>query len=198
MCEYSGRLVAWLDRELSMDEASSMERHLVVCSECCGYVDAYKKISVALDAYCEAASTARARRVVPLRTLAVAGAAAAALALFWVWPRTRVEKPIVGPSSPALSAPAIASKAQGQTEAAPSPIKPIHRRPSVTPAALSARADWSPVEPAVQIAIPAEALLPPGAVPEGFNFVADLSIAPDGSAQRLRFEPQLIGLERSR
>ena len=94
MCDFSDKLVAWLDRELSMDEASNMERHLGVCSECRGCVDAYKKISVALDAYCEAASTARAPRVVPLRALAVAGVAAVAvLALFLVWPRTRVENP---------------------------------------------------------------------------------------------------------
>ena len=58
--------------------------------------------------------------------------------------------------------------------------------------------NWPLVEPAVQIAIPAEALFPLGAVPQGVDFVADLSIAPDGSAKRLRLEPQLIRFERSR
>jgi anti-sigma factor RsiW len=197
MCDFSDKLVAWLDRELSVDEGAKVERHLGVCSECRGCVDAYKKISVALDAYCEAASRARARRVVPLRTLAVAGAAAAALALFLVWPHTRVEKPGDIPPPAAISS-AIAREAEPVAEAAPSPIKQLHRRHSVTAGGRSAPSDWSPAEPAVQIAIPAEALLPPGAVPEGFNFIADLSIAPDGSAQRLHFEPQLIGLERSR
>jgi anti-sigma factor RsiW len=196
MCEYSDRLVAWLDRELSVDEGAKVERHLGVCSECRGCVGAYKEISVALDAYCEAASTARTRRVVPLRRLAVVGAAAAALALFLVRPHTRVEKPGAIPP-PAISS-AIAREAEPVAEAAPSPIKQVHRRHSVTAGARSAPADWSPAEPAVQIAIPAEALLPPGAAPEGFNFTADLSIAPDGSAQQLHFEPQLIGLERSR
>jgi len=122
--------------------------------------------------------------------LAVIGAAAAVLALFLLRPYTHVEKPLAIPP-PAVSYQAIVP------EAPPSPIKQVHRRHSATPA-HSAPAQWLPSEQAVQIAIPAEALLPPGAAPEGVNFVADLSIASDGSAQRLRFEPQLVGLERSR
>jgi hypothetical protein len=38
----------------------------------------------------------------------------------------------------------------------------------------------------VQIAIPAEAMFPPGAMPKGLNFVAELSIAPDGSVKQVR------------
>ena len=197
MCEYSDRLVAWLDRELSVDEAANVERHLGVCSECRGSVDAYKEVNVALDAYCEAASTARARRVVPLRTLALASAAAAALALILVRTHTRVEKPGTIPPPAAISS-SIAREVEPIAEAARSQIKQVRRHHSVTAGARSAPADCSPAEPAVQIAIPAEALLPPGAAPQGVSFVADLSIAPDGSAQELHFEPQLIGLERSR
>jgi len=40
-----------------------------------------------------------------------------------------------------------------------------------------------------QDAIPAEAIFPPGAFPEGFQFIADLSIAEDGSPQGLRIIP---------
>jgi anti-sigma factor RsiW len=188
MCDFSDKLVAWLDRELSMDEASYVERHLGVCSECRTRMDAYRKISVALGAYYEAVSTPSRRRVAPLRALAGIGAAAA-LVLFLVRPHTRVEKPLVVP--PMVSSQAIAR------EAAPSPIKQVRRRHSPT-LAHNAPVHWVPSEQGVLIAIPAEALFPPGAAPEGVNFVADLSIAPDGSAQRLRFEPQLIGLERSR
>ncbi len=182
MCDFSDKLVAWLDRELSMDEASNMQRHLGVCSECRTRMDAYRKISVALDAYYDAVRTPSRRRVVPFRALAGVGAAAA-LALFLLRPHTRVEKPLVVPM---ISSHAIAR------ESAPSPIKQVRRRHSRTPA-HSAPVQWLPSEQAVLIAIPAEALLPPGAAPEGVNFVADLSIAPDGSAQRLR-----LGLERSR
>jgi hypothetical protein len=48
----------------------------------------------------------------------------------------------------------------------------------------------------IQIAIPADEMFPPGAVPEGMHFVADLTIAADGSAERLRLRPRLAGFER--
>jgi Putative zinc-finger len=54
--------------------------------------------------------------------------------------------------------------------------------------------DWQFAQPAIQIAIPAEAMFPPGAVPEGVNFTADLTISADGSAQGLVLEPRVIGL----
>jgi hypothetical protein len=43
-----------------------------------------------------------------------------------------------------------------------------------------------PMDTAIQIAIPAEAMFPPGAMPAGVNFIADLRIAPDGSVQQVR------------
>src|SRR5271157_1995262 len=49
-------------------------------------------------------------------------------------------------------------------------------------------ANWAVAEPAIQIAIPGDAMFPPGAVPEGVNFVANLSLA-DGSVQGLRLQP---------
>jgi anti-sigma factor RsiW len=52
--------------------------------------------------------------------------------------------------------------------------------------------DWQLVQPAIQIAIPAEAMFPPGAVPDGVNFTADLTISTDGSTQGLVLEPSVI------
>ena len=52
--------------------------------------------------------------------------------------------------------------------------------------------DWQFVQPAIQIAIPAEAMFPPGAVPDGVNFTADLTISTDGSTQGLVLEPSVI------
>ena len=65
---------------------------------------------------------------------------------------------------------------------------------AATAPAASARnsanvASWTPAEPAIQIAIPAAAMFPPGAVPDGLTFIADVTIAADGSAQRLRLRP---------
>jgi hypothetical protein len=46
--------------------------------------------------------------------------------------------------------------------------------------------EWRPTETAVQIAIPADAMFPPGAMPKGMNFIAELSIAADGSVEQVR------------
>ena len=58
---------------------------------------------------------------------------------------------------------------------------------------LTARAtpapNWPSPEPAIQITIPADAVLPPGAAPEGASFIAEVSIAPDGSAQEVSLRP---------
>ena len=62
--------------------------------------------------------------------------------------------------------------------------------------AQSYDASGFPAEPAVEITIPADAIFPPGAVPEGVSFAADVTIAPDGSAQQIRLRPQLTEFER--
>jgi hypothetical protein len=50
------------------------------------------------------------------------------------------------------------------------------------------RAEKPPLtQAAIQIAIPAEAIFPPGAVPEGVTYIA--SLAPDGSVQSIRLQP---------
>jgi hypothetical protein len=52
------------------------------------------------------------------------------------------------------------------------------------------------MQPAIEIAFPADEMFAPGAVPDGIQFVADVTIAPDGSAERLRLRPRLAGFER--
>jgi hypothetical protein len=42
------------------------------------------------------------------------------------------------------------------------------------------------MDTAIEIAIPAEAMFPPGAMPNGINFIADVRIAPDGSVKQVR------------
>jgi len=76
----------------------------------------------------------------------------------------------------------------------------IHHRHAVAPGVSPARVarNWLPPEPSVQIAIPAEALLPPGAAPDGIGFIADMRILTDGSMQQVGWQPQLVGFERSR
>ena len=45
MCEFSGKLIAWMDRELPESEAADVERHLGACAECRERLAAYKQVS---------------------------------------------------------------------------------------------------------------------------------------------------------
>jgi anti-sigma factor RsiW len=197
-CSYSEKLVAWLDGELSTDEAAYLEQHLAACVECHTKLDAYKEVSVAVQSYCGAVATSGTHRAAPLRVLPYVGAAAAAaaLAFFLLRPAPRPRESAVQPA-PAIPS-VVAVPDTKRASRAPSPhIEPVRVRHSAEPA-QSLQTNPPPAESAVQIAIPAEALFPPGAFPQGVAFVADLSIAPDGSPQRLHLEPQLIQFERSR
>ena len=205
MCDFSGKLIAWLDHELPAEEATVVERHLQDCSECRSSVDAYKKVSGEFDAYCDAAIASSVRRGVPTWApiTAAAGAAAAFVALFLVIPRTRVELPAFHlPQAAVAASPAVVAAA---VPASVSSIQKIHRRRTVKSAstrnanaapAQSQNAYLPPDEPMIQIDIPADEIYPPGAVPEGMHFVADLTIAADGSAEGLRLRPRFAGFER--
>src|ERR1700685_1899737 len=188
MCDFSEKLIAWLDRELPAEEASEVERHVEACSECRSDVDAYKRVSSEFDAYCDEALAARARRVVPRWTpvVSAAGTVAALVALFLALPRTHVESPAFHPSQAAVAAsPAVGAKALPATV---SPIQRVRRRHAVAPAqvqndnatfAQNQNSYILPDETVIRIAIPADEMFPPGAVPEGMHFVADLTIAAD-------------------
>jgi Putative zinc-finger len=205
MCDFLGKLIAWLDHELPPEEAAEVERHLTSCCECRSGVDAYKRVSGEFDAYCDAAIASRVRREVPRWAPVVlgAGAAAALVALFLAIPRTRVDSPAFHrPQTVVAASPVLV---RNVLPASVSPAQRVHRRRAVTPASIrnanaasvpNQDANVLPDEPMIQIAIPADEMFPPGAVPEGMHFVADLSIAADGSAERLRLRPRLAGFER--
>ena len=317
----SGKLMAWLDRELPDAEAAAVERHVRACTECASRAEAYRQTSLAFAAYCDAcceatlaapvlqvsaplaraaaraeggrgelAEPATSRSVArgraagrgfprPAVRWAAAGAAAAVAVLLLVaLSRARRDDfpgraeasaaNAAGAAAPARAAairarengPTAAAAAQGidvhgmaaPDTAAPSfgarnfaaansgaanlgttklkgrrlgtsslhahsvATHPTTARRGRTGAALLAAANthpaavagtqaaiapapfagnsanvasWTPAEPAIQIAIPAAAMFPPGAVPEGLTFIADVTIAADGSAQRLRLRP---------
>lgn len=195
MCDFSGRLIAWLDRELPAEETAEVERHLQYCAECRAGVDAFKRVSGEFDAYCDAVIASSAAHNAP-RWIPVAlgaGAVAALVALFLGVPRTHVAPPAFHAPQVAVAAPRVVVAAAAP--AAVTSVQKVHRRQAATPA-QSQDAYLLPEEPMIQIAIPADEMFPPGAVPEGMHFVADLTIAPDGSAERLRLRPRLAGFER--
>jgi hypothetical protein len=190
MCEFSGKLIAWMDHELPAGEAAEVERHLGTCEQCQTSLNAYRTVSAAVDAYCEAAITAKARRRLPHRAVlsGLAAATAAVVVLFVVFPRAHVQQPSLRPdATEAAVAPSVIATQTTET-AQPYRVKRAHRRRAVAPANIQ-QAHWLPAAPAIQIAFPAEAIFPPGAIPQGFDFVADVSIAADGSAQQLRLRP---------
>jgi hypothetical protein len=79
---------------------------------------------------------------------------------------------------------AARTRAQQTTAAVASQISPGQ---GVTP---------FPAEPPIEIAIPVDAMFPPRALPPGMSFTADLTIAVDGTAERLGLHPRLAGFER--
>jgi anti-sigma factor RsiW len=190
MCDFSGKLVAFLDRELADDEMAEVHRHVRDCFACRKRLEAYGQVSGTFDAYCDAVMAAKmGRRLLPWAAVwagATAVAVVAALILIFVY--TRVGPLVVSPSVAVVS-PASA------LPSSPAPLKVVQRRHAV-PQSKTQTADWLPAEPAIQIAIPAESMFPPGALPEGVSFTADLSIAADGSAQQIRLRPRLVPFER--
>jgi anti-sigma factor RsiW len=55
------------------------------------------------------------------------------------------------------------------------------------------RSEGSPAgEPAIEIAFSSDSIFPAGAMPEGVSFVAEVTLAADGSAEQMRLQPRLV------
>jgi hypothetical protein len=135
-------------------------------------------------------------------------AAAAALLFFLLKPaEQRLQLPPATNSVAAIASenalpPSIASKkapfVPAAAQTASRQVKNRHqsRRPVLRNTTPARNEDWLPNQAPVYIAIPADALFPPGALPEGVGFVADVNWRMDGSPQRLQLQPQLVGFEK--
>jgi len=185
MCEFQAKLIAFLDRELPSEEVAGVERHIEGCEECRNRLAGYELVNETFDAYCDAVMAAKMRRPIPHWVPVLASAAVAAVVMFLALPEKRMEPPpVLTPTIAAVSVPGpMPVVAPPALEAALR--KKMHRRHAV-PAVQERAVKWRPTETAVQIAIPAEAMFPPGAMPKGLNFVAELNIAPDGSVKQVR------------
>src|SRR5438128_11024960 len=95
MCEVQAKLVAWLDRELSADDAAASGRDIEACEGCRGRLAAYKQVSETFDVYCDVVIRARARRRISHWVPVLASAAVAAVVIFLAVTRTRIEPPPV-------------------------------------------------------------------------------------------------------
>jgi hypothetical protein len=180
MCDVSEKLVAWLDRELPGNEVADIERHVKTCAECRLRLDAYKNVDRVLESYCNAYCEP-----------ALASVAATVALLLILQHGKRIEG--VQPHAPGLSAaavpetPPMPSRWNGPAISNAAGRKPIGRRP--TPFTQHHAVNWAAAEPTIEIAIPASAMFAPGAVPEGVSLTAEVTVAPDGTAQRLHLRP---------
>ena len=224
MCEFSQRLVAWLDGELPEGEAAKMERHLAECTQCRGQLDAYRQASDAFEAYSnaygDAALAAKSGRISmrPGRAVSAAAAIAAMVAAFFLFTARIRHSAVVGTpaeigSTTASSQPVqMAQKEPARQLAAVAPLRATPHvekskgaerisHPVPDPRTEAPRPQENtnllPGAPAVEIAIPADAIFPPGAVPAGVSFTADVTMASDGSAEQIRLRPQLTEFERN-
>jgi hypothetical protein len=183
MCEFSSKLIAWIDNELPDTEAAAMDHHVAACRECREQADAFRGVSHAFAAYARAVPPVAARS--PRRWLLVPAAiAAAVLAAFLLWPRRHGNlQPDIPQRAEAVAQTAVVV-----------PHKPAVAVVAVQRARVRRRiqkqaAAWMPVEPTIQIIIPANALFPPGAFPEGVGFVADLRLGANGAPGGLVVRP---------
>jgi len=181
MCEESKYLIAWLDHEVPEHRASEIERHLPACPECLALVSRYEGVSSAFALYCRALAGPRVRRRNSAWKWIAAAAAAVALGVV-IRPGNHVDHLALRPPA-AIEAPGFAFHR--------TPV--AVRRTGVPKRARQVAAQRANplrlTEPEIQVVIPAEDLFPPGAVPAGFQFIADVSIAADGLPQIIRLRP---------
>jgi anti-sigma factor RsiW len=196
MCKFSTKLIAWLDRELEPEQMAELEQHLPNCDECRINIAKYERASQIFDDYCHAVMTAAQdqgqRRWLPILS-------AAAAILFLVATAAVVLRIRVQPLSPSPTA--VVQRAQPPLVSEPATppadaVRPRRVRPKPIRIQAGNALPLLP-EPAVEVAIPADSMYPPGAVPEGVNFIADVNFAPDGSARQMRLRPRLTAIERS-
>ena len=181
MCEFSSRLVPWIDQELPVEEAAAVSKHVADCGDCREQAGRFREVSRQFSEHVHI-SRLRPVRVVRPAWLLIPAAIAAGIVMALVPP---ARHPVAAPSdgSPTgVIAPAFAPRAVEALVPVPAAVQAVHHT-------RRARAAWQPVPPTIQIMIPADALYPPGAVPDGFDFVADLSLSPDGSAVGLALRP---------
>jgi hypothetical protein len=184
MCEFDKRLIAWMDCETEAVEALEIQRHLRVCTACSARAREYREVSRSFADYCGAIATRKNSRRLRWAAWSATAAVAATAAMVLLMFRPRVEEfPFHHAAVP--KAPAMAFRIAPMKP--PAPIELIRRRPAANSVETSLPA-WN-LEPSIEIAIPVEAVFAPGAVPPGFSFAAELSIANDGSPRALRLRP---------
>ena len=203
MCEYSKRLIAWMDGELAKSEAAEVEQHVRACPACGKCVSACEEICREFAAYYAAFTqtrpVAQRQRVSSWVPTAASVAVVAAMLMIAFITRSAKQVPTIqqaaaipstvetSPIADAVPASPPAAENHYPLYRQQKPIRVGQARRTTKPE--SAKAQWAMIEPAIQIAIPAEAMFPPGAVPEGVTYIANVSLGPYGLVQGIRLQP---------
>lgn len=186
MCEYSECLIAWMDGELIESEAAEVEQHVRACAACRDCASTYEAASREFASYyaasTQAAVTSAPRRSVPfwIPAAAVVAAIAAMLAIAFMPHATkqaRTARPVAAIPAPVASTP-LRETAAPVIRAVAKRHVAAHKKPAAT--------EWAMIDPPIQIAIPADAMFPPGAVPEGVTYIANVSFGTDGMVQGIQ------------
>lgn len=198
MCKYAKCLIAWMDGELGESESAEVEQHVQACAACRECVASYEAASREFASYYEATTKAcpvlRSRKISRWVPVAAAVAAVAAMLAIAFVVRASKEVPTVhhvaAVQAPVATSPVIETTAQASQPAARDHYPPYlqkqaigvgHPRRAAKP--KGTKTEWAMAEPAIQIAIPADAMFPPGAVPEGVTYIANVSLGGDGRVQ---------------
>jgi hypothetical protein len=186
MCNFNGNLVAWMDGELASDIAVNVEKHVQSCADCRRQVALYESASRDFTAYYVMRDQSQPVAVSANRIPRWAPYAAAVVAILLVALMSlRPDKPAQIVSETAkVTTPAVVESSAEPARPTQSQSTPVAHQRHVR---NNSQAAESLAPSAIQIAIPAEAMFPPGAVPEGVAYIA--SLAPDGSVQSIRLQP---------
>ncbi|HVP53692.1 MAG TPA: zf-HC2 domain-containing protein [Candidatus Eisenbacteria bacterium] len=188
MCDFRGPLIAWMDGELAETEAAAVERHVQGCTECRDRVASYEEAGSRFATYYSQATQATPAANLSSQTMPrwlpwAAVAAAVVLIAMALLPRPAKQSPAVVPAVAVAPPPATEIDSNPARQ-----VQPVARR-HIAPRRKPRSTEWALAQPAIQIAIPADAVFPPGAVPEGISYIANLSLASDGSVQGVRLQP---------
>jgi hypothetical protein len=226
MCKFSKKLVAWMDGEVGPAEAAALERHFSSCAECRNSVAQYREASEAFASYRDAAvATVFAHREThrPQRGIWTTVGCAAAIALLLVAVsrhRLKVlprEAGIVVSSSPsaARETPGTDPKTVAEARTRPSQVSATshsvatrtpkrqharaadHRRRDTDENASESVKEMSmPAEPSIEVVVPADGMFPPGAMPQGMSYEANVMVR--AGSEPSGVGAQLTGFERRR
>jgi len=190
MCSFEKCLIAFMDRELEGNEAIAVEQHVSTCDDCRVRLASYENASRDFAAY-YAASAQRPVVVASgnsnLRWVPYIAALAAAIviALILLPHAHKPAQPATQLAQIEVAAPVVAEPAAVVEPVAAVPLT-AKRRTVSRPVVQENK--QPPSEPVVQIVIPADAMFPPGAMPDGVAYVASLNYTIDGAVPGYRLQ----------